>query len=174
MESKFAERNVSRLEKTSARLQSQIACLGWVFRQIKDMPGLVFELGLGRGRTYDHMRFHLGNRRILTFDREIVPIEDCRPPDDSIIEGELAQTLPEFAARHAGQVVLSNSDLGSYTKRHNETMTRLINAELPPAIASGGFVLSDLPLDMPGFEEVPLPSGAVEGHYRIFRKHTAA
>ncbi|MEE4237357.1 MAG: class I SAM-dependent methyltransferase [Anderseniella sp.] len=170
MDSKIAPRDLSRLEKTSARLRSQIACLGLVIDAIATMKGPVFELGLGRGRTYDHLRWHMPDRDIYAFDREIVPIEDCRPPEAFIVAGDLEETLPRYAARFAGQVVLANCDLGSYRQAHNEHMAGLIAPWLPQAVAPGGFVCSDLPLVLDGFELLPLPEDAVEGHYRIFRK----
>ena len=166
----IAPRDMSRLEKTSARLRSQIACLGLVIERIAGMSGPVFELGLGRGRTYDHLRWHMPDRDIYAFDREIVPIEDCRPPEEFIVAGDLEVTLPRYADRFAGQVVLANCDLGSYRQAHNQHMAALISPYLPKAVAPGGFVCSDLPLTLEGFELLPLPEGAVEGHYRVFRR----
>jgi hypothetical protein len=34
----------------------------------------------------------------------------------------------------------------------------------------GGFILSDLELDLPDFETVPRPAGARDGWYCIYRK----
>ena len=79
----------TRLDKLRLRLEAQNACLGWAFGEIAGRPGPVFELGLGHGRTYDHLRTHLSNRDIYVFDREIDCYEDCIPPADRTFLGEI-------------------------------------------------------------------------------------
>ena len=46
---------LTRLEKLLFRLEAQHICLQWIFREIAGRPGVVFEMGLGHGRTYDHL-----------------------------------------------------------------------------------------------------------------------
>ena len=76
---------LSRLDKLFYRVEAQHACLSWAFEQIADPPGVVFEMGLGHGRTYDHLRINLPDRDIYVFDREIDCIPDCRPPDNRLV-----------------------------------------------------------------------------------------
>jgi hypothetical protein len=158
------------LEKLYYRLESQHACLAWAFGQIAGVPGVVFELGLGKGRTYDHLRLNLPDRHIYVFERTVEPIEDCMPPERFLVQGEIAETLPLYAERFRAQVILAHADTGSFSDDHNRRMSRLVAALLPPAMAPGGLVLSDLPLDLPGFEAVALPPGAREGRYHIYRR----
>ena len=42
----------------NARMLAQdlLACLDWAVAAIGDRPGAIVELGLGNGRTYDHLR----------------------------------------------------------------------------------------------------------------------
>ena len=47
---------MSRLHSFIHRVQAQLACLDEAARVIAGIPGVVFELGLGNGRTYDHLR----------------------------------------------------------------------------------------------------------------------
>ena len=49
----------SRLERLYYRLEAQHACFAWVFRELAALAGPVFEFGLGKGRTYDHLRRRL-------------------------------------------------------------------------------------------------------------------
>lgn len=165
---------LSRLEKLYYRLEGQHACLAWAFGQIAGAPGVVFELGLGKGRTYDHLRLNLPGRDIYVFERNVEPIEDCMPPEEFLVRGDLADTLPVHALRFRGQVVLAHADTGSYGEAHNLKMSRLVGDLLPPAVAPGGLVLSDLPLALAGFETLPLPPGAREGRYFIYRRPPSA
>lgn len=160
---------ISRLEKLLYRMEAQVACLAWAFEDIRGRPGIVLEMGLGHGRTFSHLRRYLPDRDIYVFDRAVNSYPDCTPPADRIILGELAETLPAAAARFAGQVVLAHSDIGSFSPEHNTAMAALVSAQLAPALADGALVLSDLPLALPGTTRLPLPPGAREDRYYIYR-----
>lgn len=161
---------LSRLEKTLYRLQAQHACLAFAFREIVDRPGAVLELGLGLGRTFNHMRRHLPDREIYAFDRANGAYEDCQPDAEHLILGEIEDTLPSLRPRLEGKVVLANSDLGSFDKESNRRVAAMSARLLPPMIAPGGIVMSDLPLELPGFESLDLPEGAQEGRYYLYRR----
>ncbi len=161
---------ITRLEKLLYRLQSQHACLNWVFGEIEAMPGIVFELGLGLGRTFSHLRAHLPKREIYVFERQVHSYPDCTPEDHQLVIGDLAETLPAAAARHAGKVVLVNSDVGSFDKEQNKVMAAIVSAGIAPALAPGGFVLSDLPLSVAGCKALALPPGAHEDRFYLYRK----
>jgi hypothetical protein len=162
--------DLSRLEVLFYRLEAQHACLRWAFGEIEHRPGLVFEMGLGHGRTFDHLRRNLPGRDIYVFDREVDCFPDCAPAADRLFRGQLADTLPKAASQFAGKVVLAHSDMGSYDPAKNEKMRALVSRDLPSAIAPGGLILSDLPLEIPAFAHLPLPQGAREGRYHIYRK----
>ena len=160
---------ISRLEKLLYRMEAQVACLAWAFHEISGTPGLVFELGLGHGRTFSHLRRYLPERDIYVFDRAVNSYPDCTPEADRIILGELATTLPAAAARFAGQVALAHSDVGSFSQEHNTTMAGLVSAQLAPALAEGALILSDLPITVPGTTRLPLPPGARDDRYYVYR-----
>jgi hypothetical protein len=162
--------DLSRLEKLYFRLEAQYACFDWVFARIAATRGPIFELGLGKGRTYDHLRRRLPDHDIYVFERDVGPIADCMPPEEFLVRGDVAETLPVYVEDFAGQVVLAHSDMGDFSEAHNREMRKLVTKVLPRALAPGGYILSDLDLDLPGFEAVPLPQGARQGRYFIFRK----
>jgi hypothetical protein len=160
---------ISRLEKLLFRMEAQVACLAWAFAQIENRAGLVFELGLGHGRTFSHLRQYLPGRDIYVFDREVNSYPDCTPEPDRIILGELAHTLPAAAERFGGRVVLAHTDVGSFSAEHNDRMAGLVSAHLAPALADGALIMSDLPLQISGTTRLPLPPGAREDRYYIYR-----
>ncbi|MGA0561499.1 class I SAM-dependent methyltransferase [Ancylobacter sp. VNQ12] len=161
---------LSRLEKTLHRLQAQQACLAFAFDEIAGRPGPVVELGLGLGRTFDHLRRHLPDREIHVFDRVNGAYVDCQPDPSLLHLGEIEQTLPPLASRLAGTVVLANSDLGSHDRELNRVVAAMSARLLPPLMAPRGIIMSDLPLELDGFETVPLPPGAREGRYYLYRR----
>jgi hypothetical protein len=165
---------LTRLDKLLFRLEAQHICLEWAFREIEGRPGVIFEMGLGHGRTYDHMRVHLPGRDIYVLDREIDCFDDCIPPDDRLLLGDIAETLTAAVPRFGGKVVLAHADLGSYTEEHNTAMSAKLSRHLPPVLAPGAIVLSDLPLELPGAPPQPLPQGAREGRYFLYRNAAQA
>lgn len=160
---------ISRLEKLYFRIEAQHKCLAWAFEAIRHRPGIVFELGLGHGRTFDHLRVHLPDREIYVFDRAVGSYPECTPDDSQLFLGELAATLPAAAERFEGQVILAHTDVGSFSKEHNANMSKVVSAGLPRALAPGAIILSDLPLDIAGATRLPLPPGAREDCYYIYR-----
>jgi hypothetical protein len=165
---------LSMLERFHFRLKSQYACFGWVLARVAAMPGPIFELGLGKGRTYDHLRRNLPGRDIYVFERDVRPIEGCLPPDPYLVRGNIEETLPVYVQRFAGQVAMAHSDVGDISLQHNQMMRALVPRLLPPALRPGGFLLSDLNLEIPGFDALPLPADAVPGRYFIYRKPAGA
>jgi hypothetical protein len=163
---------ITRLEKTLYRLEAQHASLAWAFEQIANKPGAIFELGLGLGRSFNHMRHKLGERAgdIVVFEREVRCYPDCTPDDDQLIVGNLENTLPEAAQKYAGQVVLAHSDVGSMDKGHNAYMSALVSKNLGPALAPGAIIMSDLPLDIEGCSPHPLPDKVRDDSYYLYTK----
>jgi hypothetical protein len=159
----------SRLEKLYYRLEAQCACLNWAFGQIAGLPGIVFELGLGHGRTFDHFRRYLPGRDIYVFDRQVDSYPECTPDPDQMLIGDLSDTLPRAALRFSKQVILAHSDVGSFSSEHNSAMSAVVSAYLPSALMDGALILSDLPLSIPNAARLPLPPGAREDRYFIYR-----
>ena len=159
----------SRLEKLYYRIEAQHTCLAWAFEQIGGHPGIVFELGLGLGRTFDHLRRYLPDREIYVFDRKIGSYPECTPDPTQMIIGDLSETLPLAAARFKDKVILANSDVGSFSRESNSAVSGIVSAGLAPALADGALILSDLPLSVPDTTRLPLPPGAREDCYYIYR-----
>jgi hypothetical protein len=48
-------------------------------------------------------------------------------------------------------------------------MAKLVSAHLPPALAPGAIVMSDLPLELEGAQALDLPDGARAGRYYLYQ-----
>ncbi|MFI0848174.1 class I SAM-dependent methyltransferase [Mesorhizobium sp. IMUNJ 23232] len=165
---RIATDQLTRLDKLLFRLEAQRACLGWAIGEIAGFPGIVLELGLGHGRTYDHLRKHLADRDIYVFDREVDCIADCTPPDNRLVLGDIADTLPSFTERFRGKVVLAHADMGTYDDAENLVRGAVLSRHLPALLAPGAIVLSDLPLQLDSATPLPLPASARQGRYFIY------
>jgi hypothetical protein len=163
-------RKGSRLDSFIRRLEAQRACLDWAVGAIGDVPGAVVELGLGNGRTYDHLRTRCtGAREIFAFDRQVAAHPACIPDAAHLELGDFRDTLPAFAARHAGRIALIHADIGSGDETATSALARWLGPQLAPLLARGAVVLSDQPLDLPNARRMALPDGVPADRYFIYR-----
>jgi hypothetical protein len=159
----------TRLERLLFRLEAQHRSLNWAMNEIRDRPGPIFELGLGHGRTFDHLRQHLPGRDIYVFDREVDCFPDCTPDADHLMLGDFATTLAEAKTRFASKVVLVNSDAGTNDEAYNARIATVVSRYLPAVLAPGAIVLSDLPLTLPKAQLLILPEGVRSENYFMYR-----
>lgn len=165
---------MSRLDLNIRRLIAQRACLDRAAELIRDVPGPAFELGLGNGRSYDHLREILPGREIFVFDREVAAHPDCIPDQAHLFLGEIRETLPRARERFAGRVALIHADVGSANLERDRRLAAMIATELPALLRRGGIVAADRDVGFPGAEAVGLPEGAAPGLYFLYRMPVAA
>jgi len=160
---------MSRLESAIRRLQAQVACLDHAATLIRDLPGPVLELGLGNGRTYDHLRERLPDREIFVFERLVAAHPDCIPDDAHLFLGNFTDTLPTAMARIGRPAALAHGDIGAGDPLTTEQRARAVGGPLRALMAVGGILVCDQPLDAGGLQALPLPGGVREGRYYIYR-----
>ncbi len=160
---------MSRLDSFIRRLEAQRACLDEAARLIGDAPGIVLELGLGNGRTYDHLRHLLPARDIYAFDRAVAAHPDCIPDQSHLFIGDIFVTLGKAAERLKAQAILAHLDLGSGNKAETERQAKAIVPHLLPLLSKGAIILSDQPLLGEGLESIPLPHSVKPGRYFMYR-----
>ena len=130
---------MTRLDSAIRRLTAQRDLLNWAAQAIGP-TGLVLELGLGNGRTYDHLRDRLPGREIYAFERSPSAHPDCYPPEGYLLVGDLFDTLPHFTDRHGrGSAALIHIDIGSGDEAANRSLalrlSPLLEALLQPGSA---------------------------------------
>jgi hypothetical protein len=160
---------LSRLDSAIRRLLAQRACLKAAAAMIAELPGPVLELGLGNGRTYDHLRELLPDREIFAFDLQIAAHPSCIPDPDHLILGDLRQTLKHSAARLRGRVALAHADIGTGDEVENARLAAAISAPLGALIAPGGVIAADRVLAVPGSVALALPPEVSPDRYFMYR-----
>jgi hypothetical protein len=163
---------MSMLERFILRLRAQRACLDAAAAILRAdsgaPPGPILELGLGNGRSYDHLRRLLPEREIFAFERRPAPHLSCLPDPAHLIVGELEATLPGAFDLLPAPAALAHADLGTGDALHDDSLARFLAAALPPLLrCPGALVAADLPLAGIGFE--PLQESCAGDGYFLYR-----
>jgi len=159
---------MSRLDSAIRRLEAQKRTLEWAVADLGRVPGPFLEIGLGNGRTYDHLREIAPGRDIYVFERCVAAHPDCVPPNDRLFLGDIDTTVP-VAARMLGPVaVLAHIDIGTGEKEASEALVRRIAPGLDRLLAPGAIVISDQPI--PSWPPLPPPDGVAPGRIHLYRR----
>ncbi|MBB96489.1 MAG: hypothetical protein CML68_18070 [Rhodobacteraceae bacterium] len=157
---------MSRLDSMLRRLTAQRDGLNWAAEQVADLDGDVLDLGLGNGRTYDHLREILTGRRIWVIDRVLQCHPSCEPPAADFLQGEAAPMLAELATRSTG-VALAHYDLGRGIKEDDVAEAAALSADLARVMVPGGLIVSGQPLV--GFTPFEGPRTIAPDRYLFYR-----
>jgi hypothetical protein len=160
---------MSRLDSFIRRLQAQRTCLTEAAAQIRGLDGFVLELGLGNGRTYDHLREICPDREIYVFDRQVNAHPDCIPAADHLFLGEITATLPQALARLGANAALVHTDVGTGDQASNTRLAATLAPMIRGILRVGGIVISDQALNAPGLSPIALPDGVEPGRYFMNR-----
>ncbi len=167
---------MSRLDSFIRRLEAQRACLDWAVEAVRGVPGPALEIGLGNGRTYDHLRERLGpGRAIFALDRHLAAHPACIPDHHHLILGDFRDTLPALAGRLGPVIALVHADTGSGDSAASQSQARWLAGPVDALLAPGGIVLSDQDMadrgrGPAGWTSEALPPGVPTGRYFIYRK----
>jgi hypothetical protein len=159
---------MSRLDSFIRRLEAQRACLGYAAARIRAIAGPVLELGLGNGRTYDHLRELLPEREIFVFERAVNAHPDCIPDAAHLILGDVRATLPQARARLPGSAALAHLDVGTGDAARNAELAEWLGRALPPLLADGAWVVSDQALAAAALIAHAPPAGIAPDRYFLY------
>jgi hypothetical protein len=163
---------MSRLDSFIRRLEAQRACLNLAACLVREIAGEVLEMGLGNGRTYDHLRELLPDRAIYVCERHVAAHPTCVPPAEYLVLGDMRETLPALATRLAGRVALAHFDAASGDAAADAAQAALLGPLFAPLLRPGGVLVSEPAFTLDGFVPVALPAGIAPGRYHIYRRLT--
>lgn len=130
-------------------------------------------IGLGHGRTYDHLRQNFPDRDIYAFENRVSPNVFVRPADELLFLGDIADTIRTAAARLPRKAALAHSDLGLKDRQGAVPIVADIIAYLPGLMAKGGFYISNVDIALvdgsvpPAFRRRDFPQ-ATGDQYHIY------
>jgi hypothetical protein len=161
---------MSRLDSFIRRLAAQRECLGMAALLVADVPGPVLELGLGNGRTFDHLRTLFPNRDIFAFDRQLAAHPDCIPAPKYLVLGDLQKTLIATCRGLSVPPVFVHADFGSGSAARDSETVAFLRTALPDVLHALGVIATDQKIDPEGWHPQPLPKGIESGRYFLYRR----
>ena len=160
---------MSRLDSFIARMQAQRDSLNFLKPAVERLNGPILEVGLGNGRTYDHLRDLFSGRDIYVFERQVAAHPDCVPPHDRLFLGEAREALPRAARALGATAALIHTDLGTGDHAANMAMGAWLGPALDALAGPGGYILANQSLKVPRWQRLPEPPGVPPDRYFLYR-----
>jgi len=157
---------MSRLESMRRRLTAQIDGIEWAAQAIAGLPGDALEIGLGNGRSYDHLRQVMPDRRVWVIDRQMKAHPSCVPPAQDFLQGE-AEAQLQYLLDSNATIAMAHYDLGIGVAEADEALCALIAPYLAQLIQPGGAIMAGQPL--PGLARVAGPCLADPDRYYFYQ-----
>lgn len=157
---------MSRLDSMLRRLTAQRDGLNWAAAQIEGLEGDVLDMGLGNGRTYDHLREALPQRRIWVMDRVLQCHPDSTPPAEDFLQGEAEPMLLKLA-QGGPRIALAHYDFGRGIKTEDVAEAKKLSPLITKVMMPGGLLISGQPLV--GFDQINGPDTIAPDRYLFYR-----
>lgn len=158
---------LSVLQLMLRRLQTQQQCLEYAIQLIEGVSGCIMELGLGKGRTYDHLRCIAPQRSIFVFDHHLHAPENARPLPSQLILGDFTKTLIEPAITLP--VALIHADIGTTKPLQDRQLYSFLATKLDTWATAHSVLVCDRPMPALRWQPLQLPP-ACEWPYYMYRK----
>lgn len=161
---------MSRLDSFIRRMEAQRACLGLAAGLVSGLDGPVLELGLGNGRTYDHLRELCPDRDIYVCERRLAAHPDCVPPPDMLLLGDMRETLRLARPRLEARVSLAHFDAASGDAATSHAFAGEVIALIVPLLRAGAVLCSEPAMAAAELAPLALPEGVAAGRYHLYRR----
>ncbi|MFN3132014.1 class I SAM-dependent methyltransferase [Roseibium sp.] len=165
---------MSRLDSFIRRMTSQKIILEYLVDKVNEVEGPILELGLGNGRTYDHLREIYPNKEIFVFDHALTCHPSCAPDAEHMIQGDIRDTLAFCGPRVGGKASFAHIDIGSGDPTTDLATVHWLAPMIDERMAVGGYILTGLELKLSNFEYLPNPEGIKADRNFIYRKTSEA
>ena len=161
---------MSWLDSFIRRLEAQRACLNFAAELVRGLDGPVLELGLGNGRTYDHLRQLFPERDIFVCERHLAAHPGCIPRGEFLLLGDMRETLPATRAWLADRVALAHLDPGTGDVAASQALAATLAPLILPLLRPGAVLVSEPAIDCPGLAALALPKDVMPGRYHLYRR----
>jgi S-adenosyl-L-methionine methyltransferase len=160
---------VSRLDSFIRRLAAQRVCLNLAADLVRELDGEILELGLGNGRTYDHLRELFPDRKIYVCERRLAAHPDCVPPAEYLLLGDMRDTLRTARESLGGQIALAHLDPGTGDLAASRALAVELTPLIVPLLRCGAVLVSEPALASDQLSALEPPDNVAPERYNIYR-----
>jgi S-adenosyl-L-methionine methyltransferase len=160
---------VSRLDSFIRRLEAQRACLDLAACLVAELDGDVLEMGLGNGRTYDHLRQLFPDRKIYVCERRVAAHPECIPPAELLLLGDMRDTLKAARKLLGRRVALAHLDPATGERAEGGALAAELAPLIVPLLCPGGVLVSEPAIHQVALTALPLPESVAPGRYNLYR-----
>jgi len=157
---------MSGLDELIRRLMAQRSCLDRAADGVSQMPGPVILIGFGDGSAYQHLGATMPRREIVIFDRSVDAEILLELPSERVVLGDPMTTLPLAWDRIQRSAVMA---LLNFPITNAPRVAGEIAPLLAPLLMPGAVVVSEKPLPVPDWTELPLPGSIGPGRFHMYR-----
>lgn len=136
---------------------------------VADIEGPVIDLGIGNGRTLDHLCALLPDRRVFAFDKFLQSGVGVLPPAEQIVVGDIRETLPFALPRLGERAALVHNDLGSADAVGNAATAAWLAPAIEAVARPDAIVVTSFLIPFSKSVVLPLPPSVRPGRYHIMQ-----
>jgi hypothetical protein len=155
---------MSGLDILIRRLMTQRACLERAATLAAPLPGFAIQLGFGDGSAYDHLHEVMRRREIYVFDQAI-PAERG-PSAEHRVLGDPRETLPQAWERWRRGAALAHLN---FPVSDDPRLAGELAPLLAPLLGAGAVIVTEQPMELPGWQALPTPEGVREGRHYLYK-----
>jgi len=156
---------MSRLDSAIRRLTAQRDCLAVAMARAPE--GALLEIGLGNGRTFDHLRELAPDRDIWVVDRQMNAHPASAPDPAFFLQGEADAMLDALFERVGRGVALVHYDLGVGLPEEDAPLRVSLTDRILRLMVPGAYLVANGAFE--GMAREPLPEGVAADRYFIHR-----
>jgi len=160
---------MSRLDSFIARMSAQRDGLNFLKPEVDRLAGPIVEVGLGNGRTYDHLREIFPGRDIYVFETKVAAHPDCVPPDDRLFVGDIRELAAPARRQMGAPAALVHCDLGTGDHAAHRAMAAWLGGALDTLCDTGSYVWVNQPLEVARWRQLPNPPSVPDRRYYLYR-----
>ena len=143
--------------------------MDWSAKNIHKQRGVVLEFGLGKARTFDHMRKLLPQRDVYVFEREIAAHPDCIPHPAFQFIGDFRDSIPRAIEQLGRSAALAHLDIRTGQKNTSLALASKIAPCIEKLLCVNAIVVSDQKVERWRSYKLPLLAGIPENRIHLYR-----
>ncbi|MEM9222459.1 MAG: class I SAM-dependent methyltransferase [Pseudomonadota bacterium] len=158
---------MSRLDSFIRRMSAQRELLDRAAELVAHRDGPIIDLGIGAGRTFDHLCALFPDRAVFAFDNFVQAAVTVLPPPERMVMGDIRDTLRFALPRLGARAALIHNDLGSADAVGNAAIAAWLAPGIEAVARPDAIVVTSFPLPFRSAVSHPLPSSVRPGRYHL-------